>query len=46
MTYFSVGDVWFSEQNITKALLQNIPILLVATHKGCKSCCQHEAFYR
>lgn len=45
MPYFSVGDVWLSDANYTKFIEKEKLTLLIATHKGCKSCCYHEKLF-
>lgn len=40
--YMSVGDFWLSDANYTKVQQQEKRFLVIATHKGCLSCCHHE----
>lgn len=45
-TYNSIGHVWLSDSNYSKYLLNSRnPILLIASHKGCKACCHYENYY-
>ena len=38
----SVGDFWLSDANYTEVQQQEKRFLVIATHKGCLSCCHHE----
>ncbi|KAL4447017.1 hypothetical protein ABPG74_013869 [Tetrahymena malaccensis] len=42
--YYSVGDVYLGDNNYT-SIINNQEILLIASLKSCKTCCEHEVLF-
>jgi hypothetical protein len=45
LQYNTVADIWLDDSNYSQYLSLSDPLLLIASHKACKACCQHEQLY-
>lgn len=46
LKYFSVGDIYVGDMNITNVLESNQSTLIIGTHRECRTCCYQESIFK